>query len=188
MTVTLSAFCHEHSGGDITLKFNFLTVLHRNERFSEQRRPLYVAPFRVESFEFYAENPLSNRLNRDLRRAVLEIVAAPVYSEALHMTENPEGQATISIEEDTRELWNTENATVVMILNRETLECELKKVSLVNPNSVIAVDAVASAFDPEISVMYPCFPAVIQNLSLVNNGNVLVATGEFKEVFLDWAL
>ena len=171
------------------MKYSFQTVLERNRRFNEQRRPLLTTPLRIESMEFIEEKVNQQKLFHDLRTASLAVIAVPVFSEPLHPTGDLQGLTTLPISEDTDEYWNTKRTELAWITSRTQNLNELREVSTVNEHSLVVTAAVVEDFTAADTFIYPCFVGILTAKSITaDTGRLITAKLEFKEVFLEWSL
>jgi len=174
----------------VTMKYAFLTVVERNERFWEQRRPRLAQAVRAQSCDFVETGRDGQKFLNDLRLVGLNAVAVPVFSEALHPIVNLNGLTTLEVSEAVADYWNASRAEIVLIKSiSDSALAQLRAVSQINSNSFVVTAAITQAFTVADTVIYPCFPGAVTSFTPTAETSQLVrAKLEFKEVFLEWAL
>lgn len=181
------AWIYRPKRGGIKFRYQFQTVIWRNEYFSEQRRPIYPVPLREISGEFFERGDDQQRFIHDLRLLTLRILAVPIWIEAFRPNEDLLNATTINTDDSLNERWNLwNNCDFVLIRNRSSLEpYEIKNIVSVSENSIAISSPIAKDFAAGDTLIYPCFVGVIKSKSPSMHGKEMVgATVEFSEVFV----
>ena len=186
MPINLIPFAY-FPNSDFNLKYRFITVLERNKRFVEQRRPVLNAPFHEETAEFLLDRLKEQKFINDLRLGSLQVFAVPIFAEPLHPIGNLQGLTTVSIAENLNEYWNVQTIEVILIKSADGL-MELKYLQNLNPNSLVMNPAIINNFQVK-TIIYPCFPGIIQSKNIrVITDRIISAQIEFREVSLKWQI
>lgn len=192
MATTLKKFSWEPSWrSNISLKYNFQTVVERNRFYKEQRRALFTLPLREQKADFIAsvieDSSELRKLLNDLRSLSLEALAVPVWAEPIHPTGTLQGQTILNVTDNLAVRWNVKNSQIILLFSPPL--AELKKISSVGASSITVTSAVAGAFVALNTIIWPCFPGMIAGKSLRGETEgLLIAEVEFREILLDWTI
>lgn len=189
MVYTLAKWPWEHAGKEFSLKYEFLTALDRTPRFVEQRRPLLSVAKRAQEATFIEEKLEQQKLLNALRNKIFSVIAVPVFSEAIHPTEDLIGQVTLDVAEDLTGFWNLSIAEVLLIKSVSQDLFELKEITQVNATNIVVSAAVEEDFQEADTIIYPCFIGILNSFSITGEtAKVVTVKTEFKEVKLEWEL
>ena len=189
MVYTLQKWQWDVNYQEPVMRYNFNTIVYRNRRFYEQRRPLLPQPVRKESVEFLEERLAQQKLFHDLRKSSLAVLAVPVFPELIRPTADLQGLTTLPVKEDLDEFWNTQIAEVVWLKSITQDLSELKRVSAVNSDSIEVTAAVVADFTIKDTLIYPCFVGILASKTVTGEtSRIFTVKAEFKEVFVDWEL
>ena len=190
MATTLYKFAWEPSWtGNVSVKYNFRTVIDKSKAFKEQRRPLFASPMREQKASFLADKTEITCFMRDLQSLSLLAIAVPVFVEPLKPTGDIQGETVLNFTHSLVNYWNANHCNLVLILSAALALSEIKEVQTVGTSSITVKTFVTQAFESLNTWIFPCFPGVIFNKSAqLETDSVMSAEVDFREIFLDWTI
>lgn len=188
MAVTLEKFDWEANWlGNISVKYNYRTVIERSRLFKEQRRALLSAPSRSIKADFVLQSTEVRKFANDIRALVLQVLAVPIFTEVFTPTEDLQGDTVLNLSQTTANYWNLNNSSIIL-LKSPTLS-ELKQIQSIGANSITVTSFVVGDFKKATTRIYPCMPGMIESRSFgLETVGVVSCELDFREFFLDWTL
>lgn len=148
-------------------EFVFITVVERNERFVEQRRPMLDVPLRRTTAKFSFVGKQWRKFINDIRKLSVKIVAIPVSMEQLTPSTDLQGLTSIPLNQATANYSDLNNRTQFILLRSKSnlFLSELKGIATIGSNSIDVDIPVVENFTAADTEIYPCFIGLIENWS-----------------------
>lgn len=158
----ITAFPFEGDWVDLKTSYRFNTVISRNKRFTEQRRPLLNLPMRKISLSFMFEKLDQEIFFNLVKQYMLKTLGIPLYSEPITPTSNLQGVTTIPVSESLAHYFNLQYATLVLIKSISSFMSEIKEIASLGANSITVTSAVIENFTASDTVIFPVFIGIIE--------------------------
>jgi len=176
----------------IKQSYRFQTVMSKNERLVEQRRPLITTPLRQQTANYCLGQP---GREKELRKFLHEQrllstrpLAIPVYKEKITPTVDLNGLTVLPVNEDLTQMYDITNLTVLILVRKisDIFDHELKGVSAVGANSISVDVPVVGDFVAGDTLIYPCMIGIIESKdNRIETDLVGLATIDFTEIVLE---
>lgn len=173
-------------GNNVTLDYEYLTSIYTAPTTHEQRRSIVDSVKRYESFSCSLSRIQAQTFDNLYRKGAYRYIGVPIYPEVFTTTGTITGATSITVTEDITYFYNLQNhCTQILIVNHDTLEAEIKIITLIE-GQVITLDIeVAGTFTPANTTMYPIFIGMLSGYNYRNlTDSVLVASVSFTEKFI----
>lgn len=161
-------FLYEPDFDTVEENYQYETIIYEDHRGNEQRRSLAGDRSRIETaFTVWEDDIRAQRLRNDLRRYAAGVVGVPFFADAFHLTEDPQLQQTLKLDEELDFVYNLKHvAGFVLIKNLiDDRVHEIKTITAIDEGlkEISTSSVVTNSYPPEISIVYPillCFMEV----------------------------
>lgn len=175
----------------VKISYTYLTVIGRNRRLVEQRRPLVVTPLRELEAEFLFCFDDQEVFLHDSRSLVNKIIAVPIFSEPATPTADIQNLTVINTNETLTNFYNLNNLTKFLLLRAtdNNFRGEIKEVSSVAASSITLNVPVVEDFKQGKTIIYPAFIGLMESKSyeMATARLAGISSFRFKEIRADTA-
>jgi len=176
-TMSLAAFPDFATSPKFT--YTYETTLFQSERGKEQRRVLRDIPIRTLSGDYLLEGIEGQKFFNKILYGHDKLFATPIINELMKPTVLTTGTNVISISGTTADKWNFVNFCDFIIITDGT-QIETHEIVSYTSNTITTLSNIILTWDTKITLIYPAYLSVADNIKVVNN------TNSVSTVSIDW--
>ena len=151
-------------GGEVSVEYQFDTVISRSENGREQRRPLVIRPLRRVGATIWGDEDKGQRLHHLVQQAKDRVVGVPLWQEALPVTGISASRTVLTLGGQPADCWNLQHlCDLIMVHDTESgwFAAASLRSKDIGAGTLTVTSPLGYGFSAGTTRLVPLFPGIV---------------------------